>query len=116
MLCPALQDPESPVQEAHALELFGLQQCECLYEPSTDTKGLIAWGGSGIILLAFRGTASMQNVLTDIKASGGGRASNSQMLPGGAGSAGSRTKYMRFCCGQHNRLVCKADSRRAGAA
>ena len=54
-------------------EAFGLfdpplEKCEVIWEHSMDTKCLLAWSPKAIAL-AFRGTASMANVLSDIKVS-----------------------------------------------
>ncbi len=66
----ALQVPNSPVTESTALGLLGLQDCEALDEPSTDTHAVLGWGpGSSTIVLAFRGTVSLRNAWTDLKAS-----------------------------------------------
>lgn len=47
--------------------LFNLQHHELLWERKrTDTKCILAWG-QGMIVIGFRGTASMANVLSDIK-------------------------------------------------
>ena len=51
-----------------ALGLWGLTHHELLWERKlTDTKCLVAWG-DGTVVVGFRGTASMANVLSDIKA------------------------------------------------
>ncbi|GAB4816054.1 hypothetical protein N2152v2_003100 [Parachlorella kessleri] len=50
-----------------ALELYNLQHYELLWQKEpTDTKCLLAWG-DGTIVVGFRGTASLANVLADIK-------------------------------------------------
>ncbi|GAB4815834.1 hypothetical protein N2152v2_002880 [Parachlorella kessleri] len=61
--------PHSTVTEEAALGLFGLQQCECFKEPSTDTKAVLGWGGAGApYVLAFKGTSSGKNALHDLQA------------------------------------------------
>ncbi len=55
-----MQVPHSTVTEEAALGLFGLQQCECFKEPSTDTKAVLGWGGAGSpFVLAFKGTSRL---------------------------------------------------------
>ncbi len=49
-----------------ALGLLGLAQHEVLYERRSHSKCIVAWGGR-TILVVFRGTASLANVLSDIK-------------------------------------------------
>ncbi|GAB4816055.1 hypothetical protein N2152v2_003101 [Parachlorella kessleri] len=50
-----------------ALELYNLQHFELLWQKEPcDTKCLLAWG-DGTIVVGFRGTASLANVLADIK-------------------------------------------------
>jgi hypothetical protein len=46
------------------MPLYGLEHLEMLWEPLHDTKCLIAWNSS-TILLTFRGTASLKNALAD---------------------------------------------------
>jgi hypothetical protein len=46
------------------MPLYGLQHLEMLWEPLHDTKCLVAWNSS-TILLAFRGTVSLKNALSD---------------------------------------------------
>lgn len=45
-----------------ALALFGLQHYEVIYEPISETLGVVGWGGPGSrrIVLSFRGTSNMQ--------------------------------------------------------
>ncbi len=65
-----MQDPERTlVKASRGLALFGLHQYDVLCEPSTETLVVLGWGGPGCdrVLLSFRGTANMQNVLTDVK-------------------------------------------------
>lgn len=49
------------------MALYGLQGFEAFRDETTDTRALLAWR-DGCILLAFRGTASTTNALTDFKA------------------------------------------------
>jgi len=49
-----------------ALDLFeDLTNTEVIYHRGTDTKCLVAWGGT-TLLVAFKGTSSFENVLTDL--------------------------------------------------
>jgi hypothetical protein len=68
-----MQDEEdsSAVNTSVAMGLFGLQHSEVLCEPATETLAVLSWGGPGCgrVLLSFRGTANLQNMLTDVKAS-----------------------------------------------
>lgn len=59
------------VTEDRALEMFGLEGCECFTEAATDTKGVLGWGppGSGVAVLSFRGTSSGTNALHDMQVS-----------------------------------------------
>ncbi|KAI7842946.1 hypothetical protein COHA_003453 [Chlorella ohadii] len=53
----------------HAMELFGLDQWEKILDPDTDTHAVLAWSvAKQQAVIAFRGTSSMENVMTDIKA------------------------------------------------
>ena len=47
-------------------ELLGLEEHELIWEHRLDTKVLIGSGPNGIAI-AFRGTASLRNALSDIK-------------------------------------------------
>ncbi|KAL4541920.1 hypothetical protein Ndes2526B_g06415 [Nannochloris sp. 'desiccata'] len=49
-----------------ALDLFeDLSNTEVIYHKGTDTKCLLAWGGTTLVV-AFKGTSSFENVLTDL--------------------------------------------------
>ena len=48
-----------------ALAMYALTEYEVLYEPKTDTKAILAWGNN-IILLAFKGSSSVENAITNI--------------------------------------------------
>ena len=49
------------------MKLYGLSSFELLWERIRDTKALMAWNDDTIVL-AFRGTASLRNVIADIQA------------------------------------------------
>ena len=49
------------------MKLYGLTAFELLWERERDTKALMAWNDDTLVL-AFRGTASLRNVLADIQA------------------------------------------------
>ena len=51
-----------------ALSLYGLTHSELLWELQLDTRCLIGWSSSNIVL-SFRGTASMKNALADVQVS-----------------------------------------------
>ncbi|KAL4457464.1 hypothetical protein ABPG75_012329 [Micractinium tetrahymenae] len=55
------------VNAAHALSLFDLDKWDSVWDDTTDTHCVIGWSNSQAVV-AFRGTASLENVLTDIKA------------------------------------------------
>ena len=48
-----------------ALRLYGLERMEVLWERRLDTMALIAWGANRIVVV-FRGTNSLKNVLADL--------------------------------------------------
>ncbi|KAK9823190.1 hypothetical protein WJX72_000942 [[Myrmecia] bisecta] len=49
-----------------ALRMYSLQHLQCFWEKKEDTKVLVGWSDS-LVVLAFRGTASLANVLADIQ-------------------------------------------------
>ncbi|KAL4856892.1 Lipase [Chlorella vulgaris] len=49
------------------MSLFGFTDSEALRDPTSDTHLVVAWK-DGTLLLAFRGTASKANAVTDVKA------------------------------------------------
>lgn len=51
-----------------AMSLYGLTHSESLCEVKQDTRCLVSWGGSHVVV-AFRGTASMRNALADLQVS-----------------------------------------------
>eukprot|EP00887_Chlorella_sp_A99_P006190 scaffold3.g6190.t1 len=51
-----------------ALWLYGLDQHECVWDKEVDTKAMLGWcDDGGLVVVAFRGTASKENVITDLK-------------------------------------------------
>ena len=51
---------------ATAMSLYSLEHYELLWEPAEDTKCLMAWNRT-VVVLAFRGTSSLSNVLADLQ-------------------------------------------------
>lgn len=49
-----------------AMSLYDLKHSELIWEKARDTKLLLAWNDNRI-LIAFRGTASMSNALSDVQ-------------------------------------------------
>ncbi|KAK9814286.1 hypothetical protein WJX72_003434 [[Myrmecia] bisecta] len=49
-----------------AMSLYQLQHFELIWEKKLDTKCLVAWNNN-VVVLSFRGTASMANACADIK-------------------------------------------------
>lgn len=49
-----------------ALGLYGLEHIEMMWERRLDTMALIGWG-PGRIVVVFRGTNSLRNVLADLQ-------------------------------------------------
>lgn len=50
---------------ADSLSLYDLTHTEIIYDRLTDTKALMAWGGTTLVV-AFKGTSSFENVVTDL--------------------------------------------------
>ena len=48
------------------MALYGLTAAQVFREPHEDSKALVAWGPN-MIVVAFRGTASLANVFNDIQ-------------------------------------------------
>lgn len=46
--------------------LYGLEHSELFWDKARDTKLLMGWSDNRIVL-AFRGTASLSNVLSDVQ-------------------------------------------------
>ena len=61
------EDPRTEFTLETAMGLYGLENFELLWERATDTKALMAWNADTLVL-GFRGTASMANVLADLQA------------------------------------------------
>lgn len=49
-----------------AMSLYGLTESESFWEMKQDTRCLVSWG-SGNVVVAFRGTASIKNALADLQ-------------------------------------------------
>jgi hypothetical protein len=68
------------------MKLYDLTAFELLWERESDTKAMIAWN-DGTVVLAFRGTASLRNVLADLQARLSGKfmraPGDCQLLPHG---------------------------------
>jgi hypothetical protein len=60
-----VEEPKLSIEAA--MELYGLTSFELLWERERDTKALMAWNDDTVVL-AFRGTASLRNVLADVQA------------------------------------------------
>lgn len=55
------------VNASHARSLYDLHSIETVKDASTDTHAGIGWSDTTVVV-AFRGTASIENVMTDLKA------------------------------------------------
>ena len=67
-----------------AMNLYGLSSFKLFWDPSLDTKALLAWNGETAVL-AFRGTASLTNAWSDLQV----RPDDSLSRESGAGAAHS---------------------------
>ena len=54
---------------ATGLGLFSLDWFQEIYLPESDIRAVLGWG-NGTIVVSFRGTVSLKNVLTDIQVRG----------------------------------------------
>ena len=54
------------LSEERAMQLYGLKHLRLVREPKLDTKCLMAWNEDTLVL-AFRGTASKINAISDMK-------------------------------------------------
>jgi hypothetical protein len=64
-----LQVPGTTFSLETAMRLYGLTDFELLWERGKDTKCLVACDDAAtVMVVAFRGTASMSNVLADLQA------------------------------------------------
>ena len=50
-----------------AMALYGLERIEVLWERRYDTMALLGWGPNKIVIV-FRGTSTLRNVLADLQA------------------------------------------------
>ena len=65
-LRPQVEKPDYDLETA--MGLYGLTDFELMWERAMDTKCLMAWNSKTHVgILAFRGTASMANVLADLQ-------------------------------------------------
>ena len=48
------------------MDAWGLTDVQSFWDRSRDTRALLGWSSSTVVL-AFRGTASLKNALSDIK-------------------------------------------------
>ena len=76
MSCYVQRDPSELSLET-AMRVYNLKESEVLWEKSLDTKLVMAWN-EHMMVLAFRGTASVSNALADLQVSPG---SNSMPAP-----------------------------------
>ena len=57
---------ESKLSLETAMSLYGLEESELFWEKKHDTKLLLAWNRNTFVV-AFRGTASLVNALSDVQ-------------------------------------------------
>jgi hypothetical protein len=62
--------PGSLLSVEEALELYELKHFDCIEEKETDSKVVFGWNDA-LLVVAFRGTKTVANVITDIKVRGG---------------------------------------------
>lgn len=53
--------------EEYALKLFDLEHIECMHDEEIDTKMVMGRNSRDTLVIAFRGTASTKNAITDLK-------------------------------------------------
>lgn len=58
--------PNSPFTPSTATKLFGLEHFDIVWEKKTNAKAVIGWNASTVVV-AFRGTASVSNLLSDLQ-------------------------------------------------
>ena len=51
--------------------MYGITDIKSFWDPELDTKAVLGWNGQQVVL-AFRGTASFVNALSDLQASASG--------------------------------------------
>ncbi len=61
-----VENSQLSVEEGSQLFSPPLQHSELIWERASDTKVLLGWNSSTLVL-AFRGTASLSNVFADLK-------------------------------------------------
>lgn len=76
-----------------ATSLYSQHSHELLWDLETDTKAVVAWGTSHVVV-AFAGTSSMANVLTNLKVKAGRRRGMCQW--GGGAVLGGKI-HMSLC-------------------
>lgn len=57
----------SSFSQETALGLFGLKHFDVVWEKRTNAKAVIGWDEGNTVVIAFRGTVNMANVLSDIQ-------------------------------------------------
>lgn len=82
-----------------ALQTFNLTDYEVVKNARVDTKSIIAWGppGNHTIVAAFKGTSSMENVITDLKWFPKTHPPTRSFQVG----SGLATKYLKWVCQVH---------------
>jgi hypothetical protein len=82
-----------------ALQTFNLTDYEVVKNARVDTKSIIAWGqpGNHTIVAAFKGTSSMENVITDLKWFPKTHPPTRSFQVG----SGVATKYLKWVCQVH---------------
>ncbi len=62
------EHPNSPFNADSAMSLYNLEHFELVWEKQLDTKALVGWNKDTVVI-AFRGTASLANVKSDLQVS-----------------------------------------------
>lgn len=58
--------PQSPFKSKKAIELFSLSNFDVVWEPKLNTKAIVGWSKDKVVI-AFRGTTSMSNLMSDVQ-------------------------------------------------
>lgn len=66
MLCAQQSRKNLKLSEEQGMQLYGLRHLHVLRDATSATKALVAWGPTDL-LIAFRGTANIQNAFHDAK-------------------------------------------------